>query len=55
MLGFVILVLIVEALLATVYGRSAEQGLLIAAFMPGSMSVGLFTLFVRFLILVTPS
>ncbi len=54
MVGFGILVLIVAALLAAIYGRGGAQGVLTAAFMLGSVSVGAFTLFVGFLILVTP-
>lgn len=55
MVGLGILVLIVGALFAAVYGRGVAQGVLTAAVMLGSVSVGAFTLFVGFLILVTPS
>lgn len=55
MIGFLLLLLVVAALLSAIYGRGVAQGLVTGVFMLGSVAVGAFTLFIGFLILVTPS
>ena len=55
MIGFLLLLLAVAALLSAIHGRGVAQGLVTGVFMLGSVAVGAFTLFIGFLILVTPS
>lgn len=55
MFGFLMLVLVIGALLARIYGRGVAQGFVTGTFMLVSVGMGLLILFVGFLLLITPS